>query len=113
LHTLYYCLLKPLSHQSGVLTEFPQRLKNAGARCANASNAVQTLHGNAMQSPRTPCIGVYFEHAQNKRRGLAFPQRVRQHAVATLWGLLERRERVVSATRFDNKTNNHKKYLNI
>jgi len=41
--------------------------------------------GNAVQSPKTPCGGVYFEHAQNKRRGLAFPQRVRQHAVATLW----------------------------
>ena len=65
--------IKPMSHQSGVLTAFPQCLKNAerrGARCANASNAVQ--------SPRTPCGGVYFKHAQNKRRGLAFPQRVRQ-----------------------------------
>jgi len=34
-----------MSHQSGVLTAFPQRLKNAdrrGARCANASNAVRT-----------------------------------------------------------------------
>jgi len=41
-----YFVLKPLSHQSGVLTAFPQRLKNAerrGARCANASNDVQTL----------------------------------------------------------------------
>jgi len=54
-------------------------------------------YGNAVQSPRTPCGGVYFEHAQNKRRGLAFPRRVRQHAVATLWGLLERRGRVESA----------------
>ena len=53
--------------------------------------------GNAVQSPRTPCGGVYFEHAQNKRHGLAFPQRVGQHSVATLWGLLERRRRVVSA----------------
>jgi len=37
-------ILKPLSHRSGVLTAFPQRLKNAerrGARCANASNAVE------------------------------------------------------------------------
>jgi len=54
---------------------------------------------NAVQSHRTPCGGVYFKHAQNKRRGLAFPQRVRQHAVATLWGLLERSGRVVSAPR--------------
>jgi len=52
-----------------------------------------------VQSPRTPCGGVYFEHAQNQRRGLAFPQHVRQHAMATLWGLLERRGRVVSAPR--------------
>jgi len=94
--------LKPLLRQSGVLKAFPRRLKNAerrGARCANVSNAVQTLHGNVVQSPRTPCSGVYFEHVQNKRRGLAFPQRVRQHAVTTLWGLLERRGRVVSAPR--------------
>jgi len=55
--------------------------------------------GNAVPSPRTPCGGVYFEHAQNKRRGLAFLQRVRQHAMATLWGLLERRGRVMSAPR--------------
>ena len=37
--------LKPMSHQSGVLTAFTQRLKNAdrrGARCANASNAGRT-----------------------------------------------------------------------
>jgi len=55
--------------------------------------------GNAVQSPRMPCGGVYFEHAQNNRRGLAFPRRVRQQAVAMLWGLLERRGRVVSAPR--------------
>jgi len=36
-----------------------------------------------------------MQHAQNKRRVLAFPQRVRQHAVATLLGLHERRGRVV------------------
>jgi len=30
-----------------------------------------------------------FWDAQNKRRGLAFAQRIRQNAVATLWGLLE------------------------
>jgi len=53
----------------------------------------------AVQSPRTPCGGVCFEHAQNKRRGLTFAQRVRQRAVATLWGLLERCERFVGAPR--------------
>jgi len=72
-----------------VPTALKKIAERRGARCANASNAVQ--------SPRKPCSGVYFEHAQNKRRGLAFPQRVRQHAVATLWGILERRGRVVSA----------------
>jgi len=46
-----------------------------------------------------PCGGVYFEHAQNKRRGLAFAQRFRQHAVATLWGLLERCGCVVAMPR--------------
>jgi len=58
-----------------------------------------TLCKRYMQSPRTPCGSVYFEHAQNKRRDLAFSQRVRQHAVATLWGFLERSGRVVSAPR--------------
>ena len=55
--------------------------------------------GNAVQSPRTPCGGVYFQHAQNKRSGLAFPQRFRQNSVATLWGLVEYRGRDVSAPR--------------
>jgi len=66
-------------------------------RCALCKR--QQRRANAVQSPRTPCGGVYFELDQNKRRGLAFPQRVRQHVVATLWGLLERRGRVVSAPR--------------
>jgi len=52
-----------------------------------------------VQSPKTPCGGVYFEHSQKKSRGLAFPQRVSQHAVATLWVLQERRGRVVGAPR--------------
>ena len=38
-----------------------------------------------MQSPRTPCGGVCFDHAQTKRRGLMFAQRVRQRAVGTQW----------------------------
>ena len=45
-----------------------------------------------------------FEHAQNKRRGWAFIQRVRQRAAGTLLkgnalGLLERRGRVVGTPR--------------
>jgi len=39
---------------------------------------------DAMQSPRTQCGGVYFEHAQNKHRGLAFAQLVRQRC----WGVV-------------------------
>jgi len=42
----YASILKPLSHQSGVLTAFTQRLKIAerrGVRCANANIAVETL----------------------------------------------------------------------
>jgi len=80
-------MLKPLSHQSGVLTALKKIAEHRGARCANASNAVQ--------SPRTPCGGVYFEHAQNKRCGLAFPQRVRQHAVGSSRAPWARCERTV------------------
>jgi len=96
----YNANIKPLSHQSGVLTAFPQRLKqlqNAKVCSVQTPATLWKRCGNAVKSPRTPCGGVYFEHAQNKRRGLAFPQRVRQNAVATLWGLLERHGRVVSA----------------
>ena len=95
-------MLKPLSHQSGVHTAFPQRLKklqNAVVRAMQTPATLCKRCGNAVQSLRTPCGGVYFGHAQNKRRGLAFAQRVRQNAVATLWGLLERRGSVVSAPR--------------
>ena len=73
--------VKPLSHQSGVLTAFPQRLKklqNAEVRAVQTPATLCRRCGDAVQSPRTPCGGVYFEHAQNKRHGLAFPQRVRQ-----------------------------------
>jgi len=94
--------VKPLSHQSGVLTVFPQRFKklqNAEVRAVQTPATLCKRCGNAVQSPRTPCGGVYFGHAQNKRRGLAFAQRVRQNAVATLWGLLERSGSVVSAPR--------------
>jgi len=38
---------------------------------------------DTVQSPRTPCGGVYFKHAQNKRRGLAFAHRVRQLAMGS------------------------------
>jgi len=74
-------------------------MQNAEVRAVQTPATLCKRCGNAVQSPRTPCGGVYFEHAQNKRRGLAFPRRVRQHAVAMLWDLLERRGRVVSAPR--------------
>jgi len=74
-------------------------MQNAEVRAVQTPATLCKRYGNAVQSPRTPCGGVYFEHAKNKRRGLVFPQRVRQHAEATLWGLLERRGRVVSAPR--------------
>jgi len=67
------------------------------AKCALCKRQQRCV--NAVQSPRTPCGGVYFERAQNKRRGLAIAQRIRQHGVATLWGLLERLWRVVGAPR--------------
>ena len=95
-HSLY---VKPLSHQSGVLTAFPQRfkkLRNAEVRAVQTPATLCKCCGNAVQSPRTPCGCVHFGHAQNKRHGLAFAQRVRQNDVATLWGLLERRGSVVS-----------------
>jgi len=78
--------LKPMSHQSGVLTAFPQRLKKllfAEVRAVQTPATLCKRYGNAVQSPRTPCRGVYFKHTQNKRRGLAFAQRVRQHAVGS------------------------------
>jgi len=74
-------------------------MQNAEVRAVQTPSTLCKRCENAVQSPRTPCSGVYFEHAQNKRRGMAFPQRVSQHAVATLWDLLERRGRVMSAPR--------------
>jgi len=73
-------VFKPLSHQSGVFTAFKKFAERRVARCAKR----KLRCANAVQSHRTPCGGVYFEHAQNKRLGVAFPQRVRQNAVATL-----------------------------
>jgi len=74
-------------------------MKIAEVRAVQTPATLWKRRGNAVQSPSTPFGGVYFEHARNKRRGLAFAKRVRQHAVATLWCLLERRGRVVGAPR--------------
>jgi len=91
-------LVTPEWRPYSVPTAF-KKLQNAEVRAVQTPATLCKRCGSAVQSPRTPCGGVYFEHAQNKRRGLAFPHRVRQHAVATLWGLLERRGRVMSAPR--------------
>ena len=55
---------------------------------------------------KTPCnrlerhaAAFILSMLKTNAAGLAFAQRVRQHAVATLWGLLERRESVVGAPR--------------
>jgi len=47
----------------------------------------------------TNAVATPFGVTGAKRRGVTFAQRVRQNAVATLWGLLERRGRLVSAPR--------------
>jgi len=55
-------------------------------------HAVQLLWkrcDDAVQSLRTPCGGLYFEHVQTKRRGLPFAQRFIQRAVGTFWQLCE------------------------
>jgi len=58
----------------------------------------------AVQSHVRYAAEFVFEHTQNKRRGWAFIQRVRQRAAGTLLkgnalGLLERRGRVVGTPR--------------
>jgi len=77
-------LFKPLSHQGGVLTAFLKRSKKlqiAQVRAVQSPAPLWERFEDAEQSPRTPCGGVCFEHVQNKRRGLAFVQRVRQRAM--------------------------------
>jgi len=57
-----------MSHQSGVLTAFPQRLKNAGrrgARCANASNAVETLWEHCAIAK---ALTMYFDNKTNDHK---------------------------------------------
>jgi len=48
-------------------------------------HAVQLLWkrcDDAVQSLRTPCGGLYFEHVQPKRRGLPFAQRFKRRGTA-------------------------------
>jgi len=63
-----------------VPTAFYKIAERRGARCAVTSNAVCALC-NGLEHH---AAGVCFEHAQNKRRGLAFAQCVRQRAAGTL-----------------------------
>ena len=58
-----------------------------------------------MQTPATLCNRIERHAAAftlimlKTNAAMAFSRRIRQHAVATLWGLLERGGRVVSAPR--------------
>jgi len=79
-----------MSHQSGVLTALSQRFKKlnvAEVRTVQSSTTLCARCVGAVQSPATlcaRCVGAVQSprtHAQNKRRGLAFAQRVRQRDV--------------------------------
>jgi len=87
-------MLKPLSHQSGVLTAFPQRLKNCRtSRCAlckrqqRCGNAVETLCNRLERHPAAFILSMLKTNAAAWRF----------HSVlnSTLWGLLERRVHAV------------------
>ena len=79
------CELKPLSHQGGVLTATARRARktqNAELRAVRSPRAPRDRRGiavasplDAVGSPRTPCHGAHFVHAQSARRGSAFPRR--------------------------------------
>ena len=78
-------LVKPLSHQGGVLTATARRARktqNAELRAVKSPRAPRDRRGiavasplDAVGSPRTPCHGAHFVHAQSARRGSAFPRR--------------------------------------
>ena len=76
---------KPLSHQAGVLTATARRARktqNAEVRAMRSPRAPKDRRGiavasplDAVWSPRTPCHGAHFVHAQSARRGSVFPRR--------------------------------------
>ena len=70
------CHTRPRPHS--VSTAFKTVADHQGALCAAM---LWKRCEDTLQSPRTSCSGVYFKHAQNKRRGLAFAKRIRQRAV--------------------------------
>jgi len=62
---------KALPHHNGDLTAFPQRYKYLQIAQVTAVQSPATLLKrceDAVQSPRTPRGGVYFEHAQRQDR---------------------------------------------
>ena len=74
-----------LSHQGGVRTATARRTRktqNAEARAVRSPRAPRDRRGiavasplDAVGSPKTPCHGAHFVHAQSARRGSAFPRR--------------------------------------
>ena len=92
------CFVKPLSHQSGVLTATARRARktqNAEVRAVRSPRVPRDRRGiavasplDAVGSPRTPCYGAHFVHAQSARRGSA-----------THSDLNERRENAVGSQR--------------
>jgi len=49
-----------------------KKMQNTEVRAVQTPATLCKRCGNAVQSLRTPCGGVYFGHAQNKCCGLAF-----------------------------------------
>ena len=80
-----HALLKPLPHQGGVLMATARRARktqNAKVRAVRSPRAPRDRRCiavasplDAVGSPRTPCHGAHFVHAQSARRGSAFPRR--------------------------------------
>ena len=113
--------VKPLSHQGGVLTATTRRARktqNTEVRAVGSPRAPRDRRGiavasplDAVGSPRTPCHGAHFVHAQIKcAPWLGVPTaiwmsavgtpRVRSgNAVTAQWGLLERHEDAVCTQR--------------
>ena len=85
MHLTMPSVIKPLSHQGGVLTATARRARktqNAEVRAVRSPRAPRDRRGiavasplDAVGSPRTPCHGAHFVHAQSARRCSAFPRR--------------------------------------
>jgi len=88
--------LKSLQHQRVVLTAFPVfvKLQIAEMRAMQSPAMLCVRCVRAVQSPRTPCGSVCFEHVQINAAAWRLHS-ILQRALGTLWGLLERRWCVV------------------